>query len=226
MRILIVEDDQKINEFIRKGFIQNHYEVLSAYDGIEALDILETEVHVDLIILDIMMPKLDGLTFMQSLRRQGKTIPIIILSAKRSVEEKVQGLEFGADDYIEKPFAFSELLARVQTVLKRLSPSTIRDVKTQLQFKDLKLDLISRVATRGDKNIELQPKEFSLLEYFLNNPERVITKTMILEKIYGYNFDTQTNVVDVLVYRLRAKIDFLPQKIIHTVRGVGYVLKD
>lgn len=226
MKILIVEDDKKINDFIKKGLEQSQFNAISAYDGIEALDILEVGPRPDLIILDVMMPKLDGLTLLQTLRRKQINIPVIILSAKRSVEEKVQGLEFGADDYIEKPFAFSELLARIQVVLKRAQGKSVSSEPTELIFQDLKLDLISRVATRGTEKVELQPKEFSLLEYFLKNPERIITKTMILEKIYGYNFDTQTNVVDVLVYRLRSKVDNQAKKLIHTVRGVGYVLKD
>lgn len=226
MKILIVEDDKKINEFIKKGFEQNQFYTISAFDGVEALEILEVGPHPDLIILDVMMPKLDGLTFLQTLRRREILIPVIILSAKRSVEEKVQGLEFGADDYIEKPFAFSELLARAHVILKRTQGKSLNKEPTELSFQDLKLDLISRIATKGEEKFELQPKEFSLLEYFLRNPERIITKTMILEKIYGYNFDTQTNVVDVLVYRLRSKVDNQSKKLIQTVRGVGYVLKD
>jgi DNA-binding response OmpR family regulator len=225
MKILVVEDDKKISDFIVKGLQENQCQALCAYDGIEALDILSTEEGIDLIVLDVMMPRLDGLGFLQTIRRNNNLTPVIILSAKRSVEEKVEGLQFGADDYLEKPFSFSELYARIQVIHRRFSKEAIVPLN-ELSFKDLKLDLISRVASRGSDKIELQAKEFLLLEYLLKNPGRVITKTMILEKVYGYHFDTQTNVVDVLVHRLRAKIDHTDEKLIHTVRGVGYVLKD
>jgi two-component system OmpR family response regulator len=221
MKILVVEDDNKIHDFIVLGLKENQYLTLSAYNGVEALDYLEVE-KVDLIILDVMMPRLDGLTFLQTIRRQGNSVPVIILSAKRSVEEKVQGLEFGADDYLEKPFAFAELLARIQVLLRR-KLGAAPNVQTEFNFKDLKVDLIKREASLAGVKLELQNKEFQLLEYFIRNPERVITKTMILEKVYDIQFDPGTNVVDVLVYRLRTKLD---RKYIQTVRGVGYVLKD
>lgn len=225
MKILVVEDDKKISDFIVKGLQENKCHTLCAYDGIEALDILSTEEGIDLIVLDVMMPRLDGLSFLQSIRRNKNITPVIILSAKRSVEEKVEGLEFGADDYLEKPFSFSELYARIQVIHRRFSKEVITPL-SELSFRDLKLDLLTRVATRGEERVELQAKEFLLLEYLLKNAGRVITKTMILEKVYGYNFDTQTNVVDVLVHRLRSKVDHTKEKLIHTVRGVGYVLKD
>lgn len=225
MKILVVEDDKKISDFIIKGLQENQCHVLCAADGIEALDIVATEENIDVIVLDVMMPRLDGLSFLQVIRKNNNQTPVIILSAKRSVEEKVQGLEFGADDYLEKPFSFTELFARIQVIHRRFKKETVKPVN-ELSFQDLKLDLISRVAHRGDEEVELQTKEFLLLEYFLRNPNRVITKTMILEKVYGFNFDTQTNVVDVLVHRLRSKIDHGDKKLIHTVRGVGYVLKD
>lgn len=224
MKILVVEDDKKISDFIKRGLQENQCHVLCAYDGIEALDILSTEENIDIIVLDVMMPRLDGLGFLQTIRRNNNQTPVIILSAKRSVEEKVEGLEYGADDYLEKPFSFTELYARIQVIHRRFSKETVKPIN-ELVFQDLKLDLITRMAQRGDEVVELQAKEFLLLEYFLRNPNRVITKTMILEKVYGYNFDTQTNVVDVLVHRLRSKIDHGEKKIIHTVRGVGYVLK-
>lgn len=224
MRVLVVEDDKKIRDFIVKGLQENHCQTFIAVDGIEALEILAIEGAINIIVLDVMMPRMDGFTFLQTIRKRGDSVPVIILSAKRSVEEKVEGLEFGADDYLEKPFSFSELYARIQVIHRRYSKEPV-SVVNELTFKDLKLNLISRIATRGNEQIELQAKEFQLLEYFLRNPGRVITKTMILEKVYGYHFDTQTNVVDVLVHRLRAKIDAGDEKIIHTVRGVGYVLK-
>jgi len=221
MKILVVEDDKKIHDFIISGLKENQYLTLSAFNGVEALDYLEVE-KIDLIILDVMMPRLDGLTFLQTIRRQGNAVPVIILSAKRSVEEKVQGLEFGADDYLEKPFAFAELLARIQVLLRRKQGGGT-NVQTEFNFKDLKVDLVKREASLAGVKLELQNKEFQLLEYFIRNPERVITKTMILEKVYDIQFDPGTNVVDVLVYRLRTKLD---RKYIQTVRGVGYVLKD
>lgn len=220
MKILVVEDDKKIHDFIISGLKEHQYLPISAFDGVEALDLVHAE-DVDLIILDVMMPRLDGLTFLQTIRRQNISTPVLILSAKRSVEEKVQGLEFGADDYLEKPFAFAELLARIQVLLRRKQGSV--NVQTELNFKDLKLDLIRREVSLAGTRLDLQNKEFQLLEYFMRNPSRVITKTMILEKVYDIQFDPQTNVVDVLVYRLRSKID---RKYIQTVRGVGYVLKD
>lgn len=224
MRVLVVEDDKKIRDFIVKGLQENHCQTFTADDGIDALEVLMVEKSIDIIVLDVMMPRMDGLTFLQTIRKNGESLPVIILSAKRSVEEKIEGLEYGADDYLEKPFSFSELYARIQVIHRRYSKEPIK-VINELSFKDLKLNLISRVATRGSENIELQAREFALLEYFMKNPGRVITKTMILEKVYGYHFDTQTNVVDVLVHRLRSKIDAGEDKIIHTVRGVGYVLK-
>lgn len=225
MKILVVEDDKKISDFIVKGLTENQCITLCAYDGIEALDIVSVEPDIDVIVLDVMMPRLDGLSFLQTIRRNNNQTPVIILSAKRSVEEKVEGLEYGADDYLEKPFSFTELYARIQVIHRRFSKEVIKPVN-ELSFQDLRLDLLSRIASRGNEEVELQSKEYLLLELFLRNPNRVITKTMILEKVYGYNFDTQTNVVDVLVHRLRSKVDHGDKKLIHTVRGVGYVLKD
>lgn len=224
VKILIVEDDPVINSFLTRGLKESGYLTESVHDGQLALDFLETSPAVDLIILDIMLPKISGLDVLKTIREKRILTPVLILSAKRSVQEKVQGLQGGADDYMEKPFSFSELLARVQVLLRRNQP--LKPPAVQLSSFGITLDLISRNVIREGKVIELQAKEFSLLEYFLRNPERVLTKTMILENVYGYNFDTQTNVVDVLVFRLRNKIDKeFEVKLIHTIRGLGYALK-
>ena len=225
MKVLIVEDDKKINSFINKGLKESGFLAESVYDGEAALDYITTDSSLDLIILDIMLPKLSGLELLKRIRSVGNSIPVIILSAKRSVNEKVEGLQDGADDYMEKPFSFSELLARIQVLLRRGHPQ--KAAPTTLTHFGISLDLISRKVTREGRVIDLQAKEFSLLEYFLRNPERVLTKTMILENVYGYNFDTQTNIVDVLVCRLRNKIDKgFSSKTIFTLRGLGYVLKE
>lgn len=225
MKILIVEDDPKIAKFIQKGLKESGFLADTLGNGQEALEHLEVDSSYDLVILDIMLPGKNGLEVLAGLRGQGLQIPVLILSAKRSVEEKVEGLQHGADDYLVKPFAFSELLARIQVLLKRHQPQKI--LPTSLTQFGIKLDLLKREVSRNGKGIDLQAKEFSLLEYFLRNPERVLSKTMILENVYHYNFDTQTNIVDVLVCRLRNKIDKdFDKKTIHTIRGVGYVLKE
>ncbi|HMO65688.1 MAG TPA: response regulator transcription factor, partial [Verrucomicrobiota bacterium] len=174
-------------------------------------------------VVDVMLPKLDGLSLVRRLRKSGWTTPVIILSARAAVEDRVQGLHAGADDYLTKPFAFSELLARVQALIRRATKSA---EPTRLAAADLQLDLLAREAVRGGQRIELQPREFQLLELLLRHAGRVVTKTMILEHVWDFNFDPQTNVVDVLVSRLRAKVDRdFPVKLIHTIRGVGYVLR-
>lgn len=224
MKILVVEDDPKISEYILKGLKEAQYLVESVSSGQEALDCLFTGQNYDLIILDIMIPGPNGLEVLKTLRDKGIHTPVLILSAKRSVEERVEGLTGGADDYLTKPFAFSELLARVQVLLRRTSAPT---QSTSLSRFGIEVDLVKRSVKREGVFIELQPKEFALLEYLLKNAERVVSKTLILENVYGYNFDTQTNIVDVLVFRLRNKLDKdFPVKLLHTVRGVGYVLKE
>lgn len=225
MKILIVEDDAKISAFIAKGLKDAGFNTEIINNGEDALSFIQTATNIDLVILDLMLPKLSGLEVLSQIRGVGITTPVLVLSAKRSVDEKVEGLEHGADDYLVKPFAFSELLARIQVLLKRNSPQKIQ--ATSLSAFGIHMDLLSRKVTRKNKVIDLQTKEFNLLEYFLRNPERVISKTMILENVYSYNFDTQTNLVDVLVCRLRNKIDKdFDEKTIHTIRGVGYVLKE
>ncbi len=222
MRILVIEDDVKIGSFIQKGFREAGLNADLADDGLNGLSMLQDN-NYDAAVVDIMLPSMDGLTIIETIRNQGIATPILILSAKRSVEDRIQGLQKGSDDYLVKPFSFGELLARVQALIRRDS----RAVDSHnLRIADLEMDLLSREVTRQGEQIELPAKEFSLLEYLLRNKERIVSKTAILENVYDYSFDPQTNVVDVLVCRLRNKIDkeFSP-KLIHTVRGMGYVLK-
>jgi two-component system OmpR family response regulator len=223
MRIIVVEDDQKIGEFVARGLREASYAVDRYATAEEALSLMQGESY-DAAVVDIMLPGMDGLTLIEKLRAEGDTTPILVLSAKRSVDDRVEGFVRGGDDYLTKPFSFSELLVRIQALIRRSSQSAS---PTTLEFADLKVDLLSRVVRRGDRQIDLQPREFALLEYLMRNPERVLSKTMIMERVWDYDFDPQTNVVDVLVSRLRAKIDRdFPAKLIHTVRGVGYVLRE
>jgi two-component system OmpR family response regulator len=222
MRILVVEDDQKIASFVCKGLRQAGYAVDHAADGQEGLHLALTEPY-DAAVIDIMLPKLDGLSLIQELRRRKVNVPVIILSARHTVDDRVKGLQTGSDDYLIKPFSFSELLARIQALIRRASGTA---QATRLEVGDLSLDLLTRKVMRGSTEIVLQPREFALLEYLMRQSGRVVSKTMILEKVWEVDFDPQTNVVDVLVCRLRNKVDrdFEP-KLIHTIRGVGYVLK-
>lgn len=222
MRILVVEDDPKTAAFLAKGLRQAGYAVDLAADGQEGLHLAQTEPY-DAAVVDLMLPKLDGLSLIQEIRRQGVNFPVIILSAKRSVDDRVRGLQTGGDDYLVKPFSFAELLARIQALLRRASGAA---QATRLELGDLSLDLVTRKVTRGGQEILLRPREFALLEYLLRHPGRVVSKSMILEHVWELDFDPQTNVVDVLVCRLRNKVDrdFTP-KLLHTIRGVGYVLK-
>ena len=221
MRILIVEDEKKVAGFIKKGLEEETYAVDVAYDGEEGLH-LGAEGQYDLIILDIMLPKVDGLEILSQLRAQGSDVPILLLTAKDAVDDRVTGLNKGADDYLTKPFAFSELLARVRVLLRRGKA----EVKTILQISDLTLDLVSHKVNRGEDEIELTGKEYSLLEYFMRNQEKVLTRTMIAEHVWDYNFDTFTNVIDVYINHLRKKIDKgRESKLLHTLRGVGYIMK-
>ena len=222
MRLLIVEDDKKIASFVVNGFKQNGFAVDHCGDGEDAL-VMAQSVAYDAGVVDIMLPKLDGLTLLRRLRDQQIRIPVLILSAKATVDDRVKGLQAGGDDYLVKPFAFSELLARVQALIRR---STHVTEPTRLLVGDLTLDLLTREVKRAGQGIELQAREFSLLEFLMRHAGRVVTKTMILEHVWDYSFDPQTNVVDVLVCRLRTKIDKdFPKKMLHTLRGVGYVLK-
>ncbi len=223
MRILLVEDDVKIASFVVKGLRAAGYAVDHAIDGENGLHMALTEPY-DAAIIDIMLPKLDGLSVIEEMRKEGVNSPVIILSAKGSVDDRVKGLQKGSDDYMTKPFAFSELLARVQALIRRAGGHA---ETTRLTVGDLSMDLITREVTREGRKIELQPMEFSLLEYLMRNAGRVVSKTMIMEHVWDYNFDPQTNVVEARICRLRDKIDRdFSKKLIHTIRGVGYVLKE
>ena len=224
MRVLVVEDDIKIASFVVNGLKQNGFAVDLARDGEEGLD-FALVVTYDAAVLDLNLPKLDGLSLLRQLRQKKIATPVLILSARATIDDRVLGLQSGGDDYLTKPFAFSELLARVQALIRRASRAT--DAPGHLAAADLCMDLFKRVVTRGGQSIELQPREFSLLELLLRHAGRPVTKTMILEHIWDFGFDPQTNLVDVLVHRLRAKIDKdYPTKLIQTLRGVGYVLKE
>lgn len=223
MRLLLVEDDVKIASFIIKGLRSAGYAVDHAPDGEAGLDLALSEPY-DGLIIDIMLPKRDGLSLIRHLREQKVNTPALILSAKGSVDDRVKGLETGADDYLTKPFAFSELLARVQALIRRAGG--ISD-PTRLAVADLSVNLLTREVIRGEKHIVLQPLEFSLLEYLMRHAGRIVSKTMIMEHVWDYHFDPQTNVVEARICRLRDKIDRgFEKKLIHTVRGVGYVLKE
>ena len=222
MRLLIIEDEKKVAGFIKKGLEEETYVVDVAYDGEEGL-LLAQQGEYDLIILDLMLPVIDGLEVLSRLRAEKNDVPIILLTAKDSVEEKVTGLNKGADDYLTKPFAFSELMARIRVLLRRGKAET----KTELQIDNLTLDLVSHKVKRNGEEIELTGKEYGLLEYFLRNQGKVLTRTMIAEHVWDYNFDTFTNVIDVYVNHLRKKIDKnYPKKLLHTLRGVGYIMRE
>jgi len=222
VRALLVEDDATIGEFVARGLREAGLVVDHASDG-EAGLVAATEQPYDVAIVDLMLPKRDGLSLIEELRRLGVTTPVLILSARRSVDDRVRGLQTGGDDYLTKPFAFAELLARVQALVRRASRAP---EPTTLTVEDLTLDLLSRRVTRAGKSIDLRPREFTLLEYLMRNVGKVVSKTMILSHVWEYNFDPQTNIVDVLVSRLREKIDRpFEKKLLHTVRGVGYVLR-
>jgi len=223
MRILLIEDDVKVASWVTRGLKEAGFAVDLAADGEEGLHRALTETY-DTAIVDIMLPKLDGLSLIEELRRQKVSTPILILSAKRSVDDRVQGLQRGSDDYLTKPFALSELLARVQALIRRASATS---EPNSLVVGDLSLDLITRVVRRGDKEISLQPKEFALLEYLARNAGKVVSRTMIMEHVWDYNFDPMTNVVDARICKLRDKIDKdFGTKLLHTVWGAGYVLKE
>ena len=222
MRILVVEDDEKIASFVVNGLKQSGFAVDRARDGEQGLD-LATAVSYDAAVLDLMLPKLDGLSLLRSLRQRKISVPVLILSARASVDDRVLGLQSGGDDYLTKPFAFSELLARIQALIRRAVHAS---ESSQLSLGDLKMDLFTREVFRDGQKIDLQSREFALLELLLSHAGRPVTKTMILEHVWDFSFDPQTNVVDVLMHRLRSKVDKgFAQKMIHTVRGVGYVAK-
>ena len=223
MRLLLVEDDQKIGAFVEKGLRQEGHAVDWLRDGKEASSVVEGAAY-DAAIVDIMLPGLSGLELIRAVRRKRIATPIIILSARDAVADRVEGLEAGADDYLTKPFSFAELVARLNALARRATAASSSE--TRLSYAGVTLDLLTRQVTRDGTSVSLQAKELALLEYFLRNPERVLSKTMILQRLWDYSFDPQTNVVDVLVCRLRNKIDRdFPVKLIQTLRGVGYVLR-
>jgi len=222
MKVLVVEDDPKIASFVAGGLKQAGFAAHPAGDGAEAFRILLTE-QFDLLIVDIMLPGLDGLTLIERLRREKISTPVLILSAKRAVDDRVRGLQIGGDDYLTKPFAFSELLARAHALIRR---STGAAETTRLSVADLEMNLLTHEVVRGGKKIDLPPREFTLLEYLMRNAGRVVSKTMIMEHVWDFDFDPMTNVVEARICKLRERIDKeFPVKLIHTIRGFGYVVR-
>jgi len=222
MRILVVEDEKKVASFIKRGLEEESYIVETAGDGEEGLT-MALEKRFDLIILDWMLPKRDGMSFLKELRDRNMATPVLMLTAKDTVEDIVVGLETGSDDYLTKPFAFAELLARVKALIRRSE----MDRGAELHFADLRIDPVTHKVWRGDKEIDLTAKEYGLLEYFMRNPNQVLTRTMIADHVWDYTFDSFTNIIDVYVNYLRKKIDRdATVKLIHTVRGVGYIMKE
>jgi two-component system OmpR family response regulator len=222
MRTLLIEDDRTIAEFVIRGLREAGFAVDHESDGDLGLEAAMGHPY-DVAIVDLMLPKRDGLSIIDDLRRRGVTTPVLILSARRSVDDRVRGLQAGGDDYLTKPFAFAELLARVQALVRRASRSP---EPTTITVDDVVLDLLSRRVTRAGQPIDLRPREFSLLEYLMRNAGKVVSKTMILSHVWEYSFDPQTNIVDVLVSRLREKLDRpFEKKLLQTVRGVGYVIR-
>lgn len=223
MKILIIEDDKEVLEYIRKGLSELNFTVDSAQNGKDGLFLATTEQY-DAIILDRMLPELDGLTILKTIRGSGNQTPVIILSALGDVDDRVKGLRAGGDDYLVKPFAFSELHARLEALVRRNNKKN--ESQVAIEVEDLTLDLLARKVNRGGKNIDLQSREFKLLEYILNHRGQVVTRTMLLENVWDYNFDPQTNIIDVHVSRLRNKIDKgFKKQLIKTVRGAGYIVE-
>ncbi len=223
MRILLIEDDPDIASFIVKGLTQEGFQVVHKEDGISGLDVLLAEFF-DLAIIDLMLPGYDGYRIIETAREKNLKLPLLILSARSGVEDKVKGLETGADDYLQKPFAFSELVARVRALLRRQELVWHDDV---LKIADLELFTLRHKVFRDNTEIDLQPREYNLLEYLLRNKGRIISKTMLIEHVWDYNFDPQTNIVEARICKLREKIDKpFSKKILHTIKGVGYVLDE
>jgi len=224
MRVLLVEDETDIRSFLSRSLVEAGYAVEAAADGLTA-ERLAVENIFDILIVDLGLPDQDGISLILRLRQLGVSAPVLILSARRSVDDRVRGLEQGGDDYLTKPFALAELLARLRNLLKRNAPAPVET--TRLRVQDLELDLLRREATRGGQSLQLTPQEFVLLEYLCRNAGRVVTRSMILEQVWGMRIQPDTNVVDVHIYRLRGKVDGAGQQpLIKTMRGMGYVLKD
>jgi heavy metal response regulator len=222
MRILVVEDEKKVASFIKRGLEEESFSVDMAYDGEEGLYMAESNPY-DLILMDLMLPKMDGLAVIKALRNKGNKTPVLCLTAKDTVEDIVSGLDSGSDDYLTKPFAFAELVARVRALLRR----GVQDRGAEIRFADLRLDPVAHKVWRSNKEIELTAKEYALLEYFMRNPNQILTRTMIAEHVWDYTFDSFTNIIDVYVNYLRKKVDRdYDKKLIHTVRGIGYVMKE
>jgi heavy metal response regulator len=222
MRILVVEDEKKVASFIKRGLEEEEFAVDVAYDGDEGLYLAENNPY-DVILMDLMLPKKDGLSVIRELREKEISTPVLCLTAKDSVEDIVSGLDSGSDDYLTKPFAFGELLARVKALARR----TAKDRGAEIYFADLRLDPVTHKVWRANKEIDLTAKEYGLLEYFMRHPNEVLTRAMIAEHVWDYTFDSFTNIIDVYVNYLRKKIDRdFDKKLIHTVRGVGYVLRE
>jgi heavy metal response regulator len=222
MRILVVEDEKKVASFIKRGLEEESFSVDMAYDGEEGLSMAESNPY-DLILMDLMLPKMDGLAVIKELRSKGNKAPVLCLTAKDTVEDIVSGLDSGSDDYLTKPFAFAELVARVRALLRR----GVQDRGAEIRFADLRLDPVAHKVWRSNKEIELTAKEYALLEYFMRNPNQILTRTMIAEHVWDYTFDSFTNIIDVYVNYLRKKVDRdHEKKLIHTVRGIGYVMKE
>ena len=222
MAILLIEDEKKVANFITKGLTEEDYEIVCAYDGEEGLD-MALKGDYEGIILDLMLPKRDGISILRELRSRGLRTPVLVLTAKGTIQDKVIGLDSGADDYLAKPFHFEELTARIRSMIRRSSV----EKSTQLQVGDLVLDTITHKARRGDEEIELTAREYALLEYLMRNPDRVLSRSVITQYVWNYNFDIESNLVDVYINRLRNKIrhDDAP-KLIHSIRGVGYVMRE
>ncbi|MGN7439078.1 MAG: winged helix-turn-helix domain-containing protein [Alcanivorax sp.] len=225
MKVLIIEDDQNVCAYIAKGLSEAGHITDTADNGKDGLFLAQSEKY-DALIIDRMLPELDGLSIIQELRGSGHLTPILILSALGDVDDRVKGLRSGGDDYLVKPFAFAELLARIEILARRTQSTNSNGTDTVLTTGDLELDLLTRKVRRSQKTIELQSREFNLLEYMLRHKGQVVTRTMLLEAVWDYHFDPQTNVIDVHISRLRKKIDDQGGKIIKTVRGAGYIIED
>ena len=222
MRILIVEDEKKVSSFIKKGMEEEYYTVDTAFDGKEGLRLASSEDY-DLIIMDVMLPNMDGNTVTKELRKRNINIPVLMLTVNDSIKDKVKGLNSGADDYLTKPFAFEELLARVRALLRRNEKSK----STKISGGDIVLDLESHRVIKSDKEIILTPKEYSILEYLIKNKNKVVSRTRLIEHTYDYHFDTETNIIDVYINKVRNKIfDNSDSPLIKTIRGIGYIIKD
>ncbi len=222
MKILIIEDEKKVASFIKKGLEEECYSIDVAIDGREGLKLITSEEY-DLIIMDIMIPYIDGITLLKDVRKRDISTPILMLTVKDSIKDKVEGLDAGADDYLTKPFAFEELLARIRSLLRRSGDSKTNNLKVG----ELMLDLQSHRVYRGNKEIILTPKEYAILEYLMRNANKIVSRTKLIEHVYDYHFDTETNIIDVYINKVRSKVDNeFDTPLIHTIRGIGYIIKD